>query len=92
MNTDSNLFKDSDGWVFFVKASFVLAATAMLVGIWLVPTDWWIKGYLLMGELYLIGATITLSKTVRDQHEHRRLYNKITQARTERMLSEFDKE
>jgi hypothetical protein len=90
MNPNPDLYRDSAGWLFFVKASFVLAAATLLIGIYVLPTDWWVKGFLYMGEIYVIGASITLAKTVRDQHEADKLINKITHARTEKMLSELD--
>lgn len=90
MNASPDLYKDSTGWLFFVKASFVLSAVAMAIGIWLLPAEPWIKGYFLMGEFFLIGSTISLSKTLRDQHEHEKLVNKLRVARTEKMLSQYD--
>ncbi|MDA8018145.1 MAG: hypothetical protein MPN21_11925 [Thermoanaerobaculia bacterium] len=90
MNPNPDLYKDSPGWLFFVKASFVLSAVAMAIGIWLIPTDPWVKGYLFMGEIFLIGSTISVSKTLRDQHEHEKLVNKLRVARTEKMLSQYD--
>jgi hypothetical protein len=90
MNPNPDLYKDSTGWLFFVKAAFVLSTLAMAIGVWLLPTDPWIKGYFFMGEFFLIGSTISLSKTLRDQHEHEKLVNKLRSARTEKMLSQYD--
>lgn len=56
-------------WNFFAWASFAAAAAMNTVGLWHLPVDQWVKGYMAMGVLFLIGATFTLSKTVRDNQE-----------------------
>ena len=62
----------------------------MCIGIWVLPVDLWIKGYLAMGLFFTVGSTVTLSKTVRDNHEARKFVNKIAEVKTERMLQEFE--
>ncbi len=37
----------------------------------------------------LVSTTITLSKTMRDEHESRRLINKISDAKTKQLIKEF---
>lgn len=49
------------------------------------------KGYLTMGIVMLIQTCITLTKTVRDNHESSRLVNRIEDAKAERLLMEFPK-
>ena len=63
---------------------------ALLAGIFFVPVDWWIKGYLVMGTLFLTGSTITMTKTIRDQSEAEKLIKKISNAKTEKLLKEYD--
>jgi len=84
------LQRDSEAWVTFVKLSFALAFGATLVGVWFMPVELWIRGYMTMGLIYSVGAAITLSKTVRDRHESDKLVNKISQAKTAKILKEFD--
>lgn len=84
--------KDSTSWIFFVKACFATAVTAMGTGIAFLPCDLWVKGYMAMGSLFMIGASISLSKTLRDEHESRRLINKINNIKTEKLIKEYDKE
>lgn len=90
MNTSDQIQRDSAGWIFFVKTSFVCAMLAAFVGIYCMPSDLWIKGYMAMSALYLVGSSFTLAKALRDQHESDKLINKIAQAKTEKMLKEFD--
>ncbi|MCZ6829929.1 MAG: YiaA/YiaB family inner membrane protein [Gammaproteobacteria bacterium] len=80
----------SSQWDFFVKAAFVVALTSTLLGIYMIPGELVIKGYFLISSLFLVFSTITLSKTVRDGHESKRLHNKISEARTSKMIQELD--
>jgi hypothetical protein len=86
------LHSSSTAWDFFVKVSFVIAISATLLGIYLLPGELVVKGYFLISSLFMVFATITLSKTVRDRHESDRLHNKISEARTSKMLRDLDTE
>jgi len=87
---EPTLQRDSPGWIFYVHASFTIAVTLMCAGIYLLPVNLWIKGYLMMGLFFTIGSTVTLSKTVRDMHESQRLVNRIKEVKTEKMLNEYN--
>jgi len=80
---------NSSGWLFFVRASFAIAIMAVTGGILFMPTDIVIKGYFALSSLFLVSSTITISKTMRDEHESRRLINKVSEARTSKMISEL---
>ena len=58
------------------------------VGVYFLPVDLWIKGYLTMGIVMLIQCCVTLTKTVRDMHESGRMVNRIEDAKAERLLME----
>lgn len=88
-NDDPILQRDSSAWVFCVKASFVLAAGAMGGGIAFLPCDWWMRGFLAIGALYLTTSTFSLAKTMRDQHEAERLLRQVSDARTKKILKEY---
>jgi len=81
--------EDSPAWVLYTWASFATALGLTLFGIALLPAEIWIKAYFGMGVFFLVGSSITLSKTIRDQHEGRRLANKIEDAKTEKLLKEY---
>ncbi|HKA70196.1 MAG TPA: YiaA/YiaB family inner membrane protein, partial [Xanthobacteraceae bacterium] len=55
-------------------------------GIIFLPVDMWVKAYFAMGVVLLIQTCITVTKTVRDVHESKRLVNRIEDAKTERLL------
>jgi hypothetical protein len=82
----------SQSWVAFSYASFLGSAAMVGLGILFLPLDIWIKGYLAMGVVMLVQSCVTLSKTIRDQHEGRRLVNRIEDAKAERLLMEIGKE
>mgnify|MGYP000624353932 CR=1 FL=1 len=86
-----DLQSSSNGWLFFVKASFTIAVIAVVVGIFMLPASLLVKGYFGLSSLFLINSTITLSKTMRDEHETNRLINKVSEARTNQMINEYSK-
>jgi len=82
--------RDSAAWRGFVKASFLLAAAAVGVGIYFLPVDYWAKGYMAMGMLFLTASSIILTKTIRDEHEAQKIIHQIQDVKTERILKEYD--
>lgn len=81
----------SSAWVTFTYASFAASALLVAIGIFFLPIDFWMKGYLTMGIVMLVQTCITLTKTVRDNHESSRLVNRIEDAKAERLLMEVSK-
>ena len=70
MDTDQ-IQSSAPAWLFFVKASFFFSIVASVAGIVLVPGDLLVKGYFALSLLFVVSSTITLSKTLRDEHEKR---------------------
>lgn len=83
--------QNTGAWLTFTYASFAISVGMMALGLWAMPADLWIKGYLLMASLYMLGAAFTLSKTVRDEHEAKRFSNRIEDAKAERLLMEVSR-
>ena len=83
------IHQDSPAWFFYVYLAFAVSTTLMCLGIYLLPVSLWIKGYFVMGLFFTIGSTVTLSKTLRDQHENRKMVNRINEVKTEKILSEY---
>ena len=86
------LNSSSSAWDFFVKVAFAIAIGSTLLGIYLLPGELVVKGYFLISSLFLVFATITMSKSVRDAHEADRLHNKISEARTSKIIRDMDNE
>jgi hypothetical protein len=84
MNDTAN---HSSAWVSFTYINMLASATLTLGGLFFLPIDLWIKGYMLMGVVMLTTSTIILTKTLRDRQESTRLVNKIEEAKTERLLA-----
>ena len=80
---------NTSGWVTYTYASFAIAAVMTGVGVWALPGDLWVKGYMTMASLFLCGSTFTLAKTVRDEHEAKRFTNRIEDAKTEKLLMDL---
>jgi hypothetical protein len=81
----------SHAWVTFTYVSFAASAFMVGLGIFLLPLDLSIKGYLAMGFLMLTQSCITMTKTMRDNVESGRLVNRIEDAKAERLLMEVSK-
>jgi hypothetical protein len=75
-------------WIVFTYVSFGAALTMLAAGLFVMPIDLAMKGYLAMGIAMLIQSCITLTKTIRDNDEAAKLVNRIEDAKTERLLAE----
>ena len=81
----------SGAWVSFTYANLLISLGLTLGGIFFLPIDLWVKGYMLMGVMMLVSSTITVTKTVRDVQEASKLVNKIEDAKTEQLLMRIDR-
>ena len=88
---NQNVQPHSGGWVTFTYVSFAASAFMVAIGVFFLPLDLWIKGYLAMGIIMLVQSCITLTKTIRDMHESGRLVNRIEDAKAERLLMEVER-
>lgn len=85
----SDHLRDSGAWRVQVFVSFLLALGLTTGGILYLPTDTWIKGYLLMGLYFTVSSAFALAKTLRDAHESTRISARISEAQTEKILREL---
>jgi len=81
---------NSPAWVAQSWISFFVSSFATTLGIWCLPVDAWVKGFMAMGLLFTIGSSLSLAKTVRDMHEATRLSARIDDARVNRLIAEHD--
>lgn len=77
-------------WNIQVWVSWIVSTCATLGGAYLLPVDPWQKGYLLLGILFMLGSSFALAKTVRDNHEAKRMRNRLTRAKADKLLKEFE--
>jgi hypothetical protein len=87
---DISITDHSAAWAFQTKVSFVVALTGLVLGIVYLPVDAWIRAYLSVAALYVVTSTISLSKTLRDEHEQHRLLSRVDEVKLERLLAEHD--
>ena len=80
----------SAGWITQTYISFAVALAALTVGIVYLPGDPWMRAFLAISALYAVTSSISLAKTVRDQHESSRVVARVDEARFERLLTEHD--
>ena len=76
----------SQAWITFSYASFAAACLMVGGGIFMMPVDLWVRGYLLIGMIMLVQAAINVTKTLRDNHENQRLINRLDDAKTEKLI------
>ena len=89
MTIEANSNNHSGGWILFTRVSFVASMVAMGVGVVSIEADLMTRAYFALAALFMVSSTFTLSKTMRDVHEEARLLNKISEAKTNKILKEF---
>jgi len=85
-----NAQKDTPAWMFHVWASFAAAFFTTGIGILYLQVDNWVRAFLGMGLLFTVGSSFTLAKTLRDNHEASRLLHRLSEAKTEKLLREYE--
>lgn len=78
--------KDSEAWKLFTIVSFAIAAVMMAGGIYFLEASFAAKGFYAMSALMLVHTSISITKTLRDAEEAKRLINKLEDAKTEKLL------
>ncbi len=82
--------KDSDAWKTFTVGSFILAASMMAGGIFFLEASFAAKGFYAMSAIMLVHTSVAITKTLRDSEESKRFINKLEEAKTDKILREFD--
>lgn len=90
MINEHGIQKDSAAWKVFIRVCYVTAVAAVSGGIYFLPVDYWAKGYMGMGMLFLTATSFMLSKTIRDDYESQKLIHQIREVKTEKMLKEYE--
>jgi hypothetical protein len=88
---NQNVQAHSAAWVTFTYISFAVSVFMVGVGIFFLPLEPWVKGYLAMGVVLLVQSCVTMTKTMRDVHEGDKLVNRLEDAKAERLLMEVSK-
>lgn len=80
----------SAAWAFQTKVSFALSLTGLILGIVYLDVEPWARAFLATCALYVVTSSLSLAKTLRDEHESHRIVNRIDEAKLERFLAEHD--
>ncbi|WP_269581681.1 YiaA/YiaB family inner membrane protein [Roseibium sp. Sym1] len=83
--------KHSNNWMFFTAASFGVAAIMMALGIYNLEASFSAKGFYAMSAIMLVHTAVTLTKTLRDRDEADKFYNRLEDAKTEKLLMDVSK-
>ncbi len=83
--------KHSRAFISFCYTTFGISLFMVSAGIFLMPIDFSMKGFLAMGVVMLIQSCIVVTKTIRDNQEAEKFHNRIEDARTERLLMDVAK-
>jgi len=77
---------------FYIQSviAFSVALGALLVALWAMPGDVWVRAFLALGMLFLVSSTFSLAKCVRDRQESNTVLSRVDQARLEQMLAQHD--
>ncbi|MBA2280488.1 MAG: hypothetical protein H0W25_04525 [Acidimicrobiia bacterium] len=90
MDTTITHTEHSAAWHFQTIVSFVVSFGGLLLGVAYLPADPWQKAFLAVAALYSITSAISMSKTLRDEHEAKRIVSRVDSAKLDRFLAEQD--
>jgi len=74
---------DTPAWIFQVWTSFIISLLLVAVGVYNMPVELWVKGYIAIGTIFVLATSFTLSKTIRDNHEASQLESNVFQSSSE---------
>lgn len=77
---------------FYAQAiiAFGVALFAVLVAVYYLPADPWIKAFFALSICYLVTSSFTLAKVIRDRQEDEMVFSRLDQARLEKALATHD--
>ncbi|TAD76469.1 MAG: hypothetical protein EA001_11915 [Oscillatoriales cyanobacterium] len=80
--------RHSSAWLVQVWLAFAFSVGGTSLCIAYLPVDAWMKLSLSMGLGFTVSSTLTLAKTIRDQHESKQLVAKVEEAKVEQLLAQ----
>ena len=82
--------KNSSAFYMQATVSFGVALFAVLVAVYYLPADPWIKAFFALSICYLVTSSFTLAKVIRDRQEDEMVFSRLDQARLEKALATHD--
>lgn len=77
-------------WVLQTQIAFATSLLSLGIGIACLPVGPWPRAFLALASLFTVSSSLSLAKTVRDQHESRNVVARVDEAKLERLLTEHD--
>ncbi|MEM7067861.1 MAG: YiaA/YiaB family inner membrane protein [Pseudomonadota bacterium] len=81
--------KDSHAFKLFTMTSFGVAAAMQAGGIFFMEASFAAKGFYAMSAIMLVHTAISVTKMLRDDQEAKQVHNKLEDAKTEKLLTEY---
>ena len=82
--------RNTNGFALQAGIAFVTALFAMILAIYLMDGDVWIRAFLALDTVFLVTSSFTLAKVVRDAQEETYVMARLDRARLDKLLSEHD--
>ena len=82
--------RNTNGFALQAGIAFVTALFAMILAIYLMDGDAWIRAFLALGTVFLVTSSFTLAKVVRDAQEETYVMARLDRARLDKLLAEHD--
>jgi hypothetical protein len=82
--------KNSSAFYMQATVSFGVALFAVMVAVYYLPAEPWIKAFFALSICYLVTSAFTLAKVIRDRQEDEAVVSRLDQARLEKALVTHD--
>ncbi|PZO38043.1 MAG: hypothetical protein DCF19_17525 [Pseudanabaena frigida] len=80
--------KDTTAWLFQVYAAFIISTGSFAASLYLLPMDNVVRSQLGISYVFSISASVSLTKTIRDNHEARKRHALIDAIITDKAITE----
>ncbi len=68
---------NTQAYILQTQVAFLVAVACVALGTWYLEEPRWVRGFFGLAQLFLVSATFTLAKTMRDEHETRRIMEEL---------------
>ena len=79
-NIKKKAYRNTPAFVLLAWGSFLFFIILISIGLYTLKEPLMVKGYYLMGSVWLISSSFTLSKVIRDNQEDEERYNQMFRA------------
>jgi len=80
--------KDTTAWLLQVYAAFIISTGSFAASLYLLPMDNVVRSQLGISYVFSVSASVSLTKTIRDNHEARKRDRLIHEILTSEMINQ----